>query len=119
MNLCFSSSNWVIIPQKQQKKNCCAKSEGAVDHCTETRWFKKFLSSYDNFDDQAKSGWPKTVDLEAVFQDIEAHPRSSSRNVLSELSISQSSVVRYLHDIAKSIQICRIIFYFIKILQNF
>ena len=30
--------------------------EGAVDHCTVTRWFKKFCKGCKNFNDQARSG---------------------------------------------------------------
>ena len=81
----------------------CAKGEDAVDHSTVTRWFKKFRSGCKNLDDQARSGRPKTVDSEAVFQAIEANPKSSTRKVSGELGISQSSVVRRLHDLGKSI----------------
>ena len=43
-------SNRAITPRKELKKNCYAKSEGAVDHCNVT-----------------KSGRPKIVDSEAVL----------------------------------------------------
>ena len=36
---------------KGTKNICCVKGEGAFDHCTVTRWFKKFLSSCKNLDD--------------------------------------------------------------------
>ena len=35
---------------------CCAKGEGAVDHSTVTRWFRKFRQNFNNLDEQAKSG---------------------------------------------------------------
>ena len=38
------------------KNICCVKAEDAVDHSTETRWLKKFLLGYKNFDDQTRSG---------------------------------------------------------------
>ena len=53
------------------KKICCAKGEGAVDHSKVARWFKKFYLGCKNFDDQAKSSKPKTVDSEAMLQVIE------------------------------------------------
>ena len=45
----------------------CVKNEGAFDYSTVTRWFKKFCLSCKNFDNQAKSGRPKTVASEAVL----------------------------------------------------
>ena len=54
------------------KLNCCAKSEGTVDHGIVIRWLKKFCSSGKNLDDQAKSGGPKTVNSDAVLQAIVA-----------------------------------------------
>ena len=48
------------------KNICRAKGEGAVDHNTVTRWFKKFCSGCKNLDDQAKSSRAKTVDSVAV-----------------------------------------------------
>ena len=44
----------------------------------------------------------KTMDSEAVLQTIEADPASSTQNVSGELGISQSSVIRHLHDLGKS-----------------
>ena len=47
------------------KNICCVKGEeGLVDHNTKTRWFKKFLLSCKNLDDQARSARPKTMDSE-------------------------------------------------------
>ena len=42
------------------KNLCCMKDEGAVDHSTITRYFKKFYWSCKNLDDQARSDRPKT-----------------------------------------------------------
>ena len=84
------------------KKICHAKGEGAVDHTTLTRWFKKFLSDQKNFDNQAKSGRPKTMDSEA----IRANQINFTWRVLGELIISQSSVVCHLHDLNKSNHSC-------------
>ena len=50
------------------KNISCAKSEGIVDHSTETRWLNKFCFICKNLNDvQARSGRPKTVDSEAIL----------------------------------------------------
>ena len=41
----------------------------------------------------ARSGGAKTVDSEAVLQDIVTNPESSPRRVSGELSISQSTIM--------------------------
>ena len=51
----------------------CVKGEGAVDHGTVTRWFKKFFSGWKNSNDPEMSGGPKIVDIVAVLQAIEAN----------------------------------------------
>ena len=43
------------------------KNEGVVDHGTMTRWLKKFLSSYKNVDNQAKSSWLNNINCEALL----------------------------------------------------
>ena len=44
----------------------------------------------------------KTVNSEDIVQAIKANPLSSARRVSGELDISQSSVVRHLHDLGKT-----------------
>ena len=88
------------------KNICCAKGEGAVDHSTITRWFKKFCSSSKNQDHQAKPGRPNSMDSEAMLQVIEANLVSSIWRVSGKLDISQSSGVHYLHDLGEIIWSC-------------
>ena len=45
---------------------CCTKNEGAVDHSTVSRLFKKCCSDCKDLDNQARSGRSKSVDSEAV-----------------------------------------------------
>ena len=61
---------------------------GAIDQNTVTRWLKKFHSGSKNFDDQAKSSRPKTIDLEIALQTIGANPVSSTQGVSGEVSMS-------------------------------
>ena len=69
------------------KNICFAKGEGAVDHNTVTRWFKKFRSGCKNLDDQARSGMPKNMSSKAVLQAIEANWASSTRRVSGKMGI--------------------------------
>ena len=78
---------------------CCTKNESMVDYSTVTRWLKKFSSGCKNFNDQARSGRPKTVDSKVGHEVTEANLESKT-----QLRISQIHVVCYLHDLSKSIQ---------------
>ena len=71
------------------KKICCAKSEGADDQSTATRWFKKLQSGCKNLDDQVRLGWFKTMDFKTVLQAIVLNPVSSTQRVSGNLYISQ------------------------------
>ena len=82
------------------------ESEGTFDHHTVTKWFKKFLLDYNNFDNQSRSGKPKIMDSEAVLQAIEVNLEIGSQKVSGELGISQSSVVCHFHNLGKSIWSC-------------
>ena len=95
------------------------KGEDAVDYSTVTRWFKKFLSGCKNLNNLIALGRPETVDSETVLQAIEPHLVSSIWRVSGKLSISQSRVVHYFHNLSKSIQICRTVPHATRILQNF
>ena len=59
------------------QKFCCVKGEGEVDHSTITKWIRKFRSACKNLDDQARSGWFKSIDSEAVLQAIKINPSNS------------------------------------------
>ena len=63
---------------KITKNICCAKGEGAVDHNTVTRWFKKFHSGCKNINDQISLGKPKTMDSKALLLAIEANLTSGT-----------------------------------------
>ena len=53
------------------KNICCAKSEGADDYSTVTRWSKKFCLDYKNLDNQTKLGRPKSMNFEVMLQAVE------------------------------------------------
>ena len=60
---------------------CCVKSEGKVDQSTVSRWLKKFCLRGKNFNYQARSSRPKSVDSKAMLQAIEANLVSSPRTL--------------------------------------
>ena len=72
---------------------CCAEGEVAVDFSKVTKRLKKYRSDCNNHDDKPRSGRPKTVDFEAVLQEIKATTTSSNQGVLGKLAIPKSSVV--------------------------
>ena len=55
------------------KNNYSVNGEGAIDHDTVTRVFKKFYSGCKDLDDQAKSGMPNSVASEVMLKAIEAN----------------------------------------------
>ena len=63
------------------KNICFVKDGGIVDRGTITRWLKKIRWGCKKLEDQARSGKPKTVASEVVFQVIEVNPTSISRSV--------------------------------------
>ena len=77
-----------------------------------TRQLKKFRSGYKNVNDQEKLDRPKKLNFVAV-------PLEQIRIVTLELSISQSSVVCYLHGLGKSQRSSRIVSLDTKILKDF
>ena len=88
------------------KNICFMKEADAVDHSTVIRWFKKFNSRYKNLGYHARSCWPTSLDFTAVLRENSAN---SIERVSGELGISQSGVVRHLHDFCKSIRRCWIV----------
>ena len=67
---------------------CFAKDERAVDHSTVTRLYEKFCLHWKNLENQVRSGKPKTVDSEAVLQEIGVNRTSS-------IGESQASLASY------------------------
>ena len=86
---------------------------------TITRWFKKFQSFIRTTVIKKSQVSLKAWSSEAVFQVIEAKLIRSTRRVSGELGISQTSVLRHLYDLGKSICSCWIVTPVNKILQNF
>ena len=100
--------------QKQPKIFVEQKGEDAIDHSTVIGWFKKFHSTNKNLDNQVRSDKLITMNFASVLQAIGANLLRSTQRVSSELSISQSSVVRHLHNFSKRIWSCEIVPHIIK-----
>ena len=101
------------------KKNCGEKGEIAVHHSTITKWFKKLHLGCKTLNNQAKLSWPKTTNSKAMLQAIAALPASSYQRVSGKLHISQSSVIRHLHNLGKNIWSSWIVAHITKVLLNF
>ena len=69
------------------KNICCVKGEGAVNHSSVTRLFKKFCLGGKNCDGQARTGKTKTVYSDIVLLAKVENPVHNSRRVSAELSI--------------------------------
>ena len=93
--------------------------KNTVDHCTVSRWLKKFCSGCKNLNNLARSGKPKSMDSNAMLQVIAANPQSSTQRVSGEFNISQFIVVHFFHDSCKSISCWQIELWAMKILQSF
>ena len=61
VNFPITSSNWTLMPWKRPKT---FEGERAVDHSPVSRWLNKFCSGCQDFNDQARSGKPKTMDYQ-------------------------------------------------------
>ena len=100
------------IATETTKNICWAQGEGTVDHSTVTRGFKKFRLGCKNFDDQGKSGWPKSIDSEAVLKSGQWRSERIRRAWHHIVHCCSS----HFHDLSKRIQSCQIVQ---KILQEF
>ena len=88
-------------PLKAIKNIWWKKSAVKVDYSIVTRWFKKFCSGCNTFDNQSMSSRPKTMGSVAVLQAIDANLTRYTQRVLGKLSILQSSVIFHFHDLEK------------------
>ena len=80
------------------KNICCVKGEGAVDHSTVSKRFKKFHLGCKNLNNQARLGRAKTIDSKCILQSywskssewhLGEYPSSSSSHSLSSLWCQQ------------------------------
>ena len=97
------------------KNICCTKSEGAVNHSTVSRWFKKFCKGCKNLDDKARSGRP----YECGFQGCApSHRGKSSKYQVSLAAHSLVWLVTFM-TLVKVSKDAKIVPHIMKILQNF
>ena len=104
--------------KKLKKMFVCAKDESAIELSIVTRWLKIFCLDGKNFDDQARSGKPKTEDIfMATLQDIEANPMSITMIIRRGLTSDCPVWFVSLQDISKSNRRCRIVPHVTKIIS--
>ena len=67
MNVQHSLIREVLFYKFEAAENiCCVNSKAIVHHNTVTKWFKKFWLGCKTLDNQARSGRPKTLDLDII-----------------------------------------------------
>ena len=74
-------------------------------------WFRKFNDGDLNLEDKNRSGRPISIESSHVKEAIEVCSSKSSRDLSSELCISQSTVIPHLHKLGKKYNSCRAIPY--------
>ena len=74
---------------------------GTADERVAQRWFKKFRNRDESLEDEGR-GRPTAVDNEHLKVIIEADPRKTTREVVVEIEVDHSTVVRHLKQIGKS-----------------
>jgi [histone H3]-lysine36 N-dimethyltransferase SETMAR len=65
-------------------------------------WFKKFRSGNYSLDDEERSGRPREVDNDQLKALVETDPRTTVRELASELRVSCMTVSNHLREIGKS-----------------
>ena len=110
---------WDNNTEEASKNIWGAKSESTVELSTVMKWFKKFSLGCKNLSYPVKSGRPKSMDSETIFQAIEENLVSSTHRVSGKLNISLYSVVHHFQDLGKTVQSCQIVPHITKISKIF
>ena len=76
-------------------------SLGTAKEHTMQWWFKKFCKGDRSLEDEEHSGQPSEVDNDQLRAIVEANPLTTTREVVEELRIKHSMVIRHLKQIEK------------------
>lgn len=80
---------------------CKAFGENAVSQVTCQRWFQRFRSGDESFEEEQREGRPSEVDEEALKSCVEADPRQSLRELAEKFGCSHVTIGNHLHAIGK------------------
>ena len=74
---------------------------GTVNKCTVQWWFMKFYKGDESLEDEEHSGQPLEVDNNKLRGTIKADPLTTTQELVEELNIDHSMVIRHLKQIRK------------------
>ena len=75
--------------------------ETTTEH-TAQWWFKKFCGSDERLEDDERSGWPSDVDNDQLRALVEANPRTTVRELASELDVTYTTISKHFREIGKT-----------------
>ncbi|XP_014790435.1 histone-lysine N-methyltransferase SETMAR-like [Octopus bimaculoides] len=78
-----------------------AWGEESTSDRTVRRWFQKFRTGDENFEDEEGRGWSCSLDNEQSKAIVEQNPRQSVREMSQTLGVRIATVSRTLHEISK------------------
>ena len=67
-------------------------------------WFKKFRGGDESLEDDERSGRPSDVDNNQLRALVEANPRTTVRELASELDLTYTTISNHLREIGKTKQ---------------
>uniref|UniRef100_A0A0N5BJP3 HTH_48 domain-containing protein n=1 Tax=Strongyloides papillosus TaxID=174720 RepID=A0A0N5BJP3_STREA len=100
--LCYTSSNAVLMPQKQNQQINETFGENLVFASTVQRWFKKFREGSENLENEKRERPETVLDNDVLREVVEANPRTTVRELARKLNVSKSTVSRHLQEIEKT-----------------
>ena len=75
---------------------------GTTTERTAQWWFKKFHGSDESLEDNERSGPPSDVDNDKLRALVEANPRTTVRELTSELDVTYTTISNHLREIGKT-----------------
>ena len=74
---------------------------GTTTERTAQWWFKKFCGGDESLEDDERSGRPSEVDNDQLRTLVEANPRTTVRELASELDVTYMTISNHLSEIGK------------------
>ena len=75
---------------------------GTTNERTAQWWFKKFRRGDEDLEDDERNGRPSDVDNDQLRALVEANPRTTVRELASELGVTYTTICSHLKEIGKT-----------------
>ncbi|XP_036362190.1 histone-lysine N-methyltransferase SETMAR-like [Octopus sinensis] len=75
---------------------------GTTNEHTAQWWFKKFCSGDEGLEDDKRTGQPSDIDNDELRALVEANPRTTVRELASELDVTYTTISNHLKEIGKT-----------------